>query len=213
LATIDGTRAAMQRDGLNRLNLIIEAVADARRRLARVRGLVVLDDKTAGCPVDPTKLTLVLSGTGADGVALGQELWRLGHGPESADHDTLVLTVSVADEPEWVVEFADLLAALVEAHRGERRASSAISVWRVKPEVVLTPREAFLRRRRRIPMRDAIGEVSAEQFCPYPPGVPLLAPGERVTEVAVDAIRAASRVCRVAYCSDPSLETILIVDQ
>ena len=213
LATIDGSRAAMERGGVNRLGLIIEAVADARRRLARVRGLVVLDDTTAGCSVDPTKLTLILPGTGADGAALGQELWRLGHGPESADQDTLVLTLTVADEPEWIVEFADLLAALIEENRGQRRPPSLLSVWRVEPEVVLTPREAFLRGRRRVGARDAIGEVSAEQFCPYPPGVPLLAPGERVTEEALTAIRAASAYCRIAYCSDPSLETILIVDQ
>ena len=79
--------------------------------------------------------------------------------------------------------------------------------------MVLTPREAFLRGRRRVPIRDAIGQVSAEQFCPYPPGVPLLAPGERVTRESLIAIRAVSKFCRVAYCSDPSLETILIVDQ
>ncbi len=48
---------------------------------------------------------------------------------------------------------------------------------------------------------------------PTRPGVPLLAPGERVTQESIDAIQAASRFCRVAYCSDPSLETILIVDQ
>ena len=213
LATIDGTRAAMQRGGLSRLQLIIEAVTDARRRLARVPGLVVLDDSIAGCPVDPTKLTVILPGTGADGVVLGQELWRLGHGPESADHDTLVFTVSVADEPEWILEFAGLLAHLIEAHRGDRRSVSALSVWRVEPKVVLTPRDAFLRGRRRVRIEDAIDEVSAEQFCPYPPGVPLLAPGELVTREALDAIRAASRFCRIAYCSDPSLETILIVDQ
>ncbi|WP_293305350.1 hypothetical protein [Mycolicibacterium sp.] len=213
LATIDGSRAAMERDGAQRLGLIIEAVADARRRLARVRGLVVLDDATAGCPVDPTKLTLILPGTGADGVALGQELWRLGLGVESADRDTLVLTLTVADEPEWIVEFAGLLAGLIEAHRGQSRPSSPLSVWRVEPDVVLTPREAFLRGRRRVKVADAIGEVSAEQFCPYPPGVPLLAPGERVTHEALTAIRAASEYCRIAYCSDPSLETVLIVDQ
>lgn len=213
MATIDGSRAAMERDGYHRLSLIIGAVADARRRLARVRGLVALDDSTAGCSVDPTKLTLVLPGTGADGVSLGQELFRLGHGPESADQDTLVLTLTVADEPEWIVEFADLLADLIEANRGERRPASPSAVWRVDPEVVLTPRDAFLRGRRRVVMRDAIGQVSAEQFCPYPPGVPLLAPGERVTREALSAIRAASAYCRIAYCSDPSLETILIVDQ
>ena len=119
----------------------------------------------------------------------------------------------MADEPEWIVDFGDLLAHLIDTHRGERRSASPLSVWRVEPDVVLTPREAFLRGRRRVPMAEAIGEVSAEQFCPYPPGVPLLAPGERVTPEALGAIRAASKFCRIAYCSDPSLETILIVDQ
>lgn len=211
-ATIDGTRAAMERDGQARLALLSEAVAEARGRLARVPGLIVLDDANAGCRVDPMKLTLLLPGTGADGVDLGQELWGLGHGPESADRDTLVLTVSVADEPEWVVEFADLLAALVESHRGEARPASPLAVWRVEPEVVVTPRQAFFSDRRRIPLQDAIGEVSAEQFCPYPPGVPLLAPGERVTRETVDAIVAAGKVGRVAYSSDPSLATIEIID-
>jgi arginine decarboxylase len=212
MATIDATRLAMERGGAQRLALLMEAVVEARRRLARVPGLVVLDDANAGCRVDPMKLTLVLPGTGVDGSVLGDTAWRLGHGPESADLDTLVFTVSVADEPEWVVEFAELLAALIESHRGDPRVAAPLDVWRVEPEVVLTPREAFLRGRRRVPMADAVGEVSAEQFCPYPPGVPLLAPGERITRESIDAIRAASRVCRVAYCSDPTLETILIVD-
>lgn len=212
MTTIDATRAAMERDGHARLALIVEAVAEARRRLARVPGLVVLNDATAGCAVDPTKITVILNGTGADGVELGRLLFEMGHGPESADLDTLVFTVSVADEPEWVGEFADLLAALIEANRGEPRRSMPVDVWRVEPEVVLTPREAFLRERHRIPMHEAVGEVSAEQFCPYPPGVPLLAPGERITQETIDAIRAARRATRVAYCSDPTLETILIVD-
>ena len=211
-ATIDGTRAAMERDGRDRLALLMTAVAEARARLARVPGLIVLDEANAGCRVDPMKLTLLLPGTGADGVALGQELWELGHGPESADRDTLVFTVSVADEPEWVVEFADLLAALVDARRGERRPASPLAVWRVEPEVVVTPRQAFFSDRRRMPLQDAVGEVSAEQFCPYPPGVPLLAPGERVTRETVDAIVAAGKVGRVAYSSDPSLRTIEVID-
>ncbi len=213
MASIDGARAAMAADGARRLADLIDAVATARRRLARVPGLAVLSDDTAGCAVDPTKLTLILPGTGADGVQVGDALWQMGHGPESADHDTLILTLSVADEPEWIVEFADLLADVVGAHRDEPRQASPISIWQVEPQVVLTPREAFLRERRRVPMREAIGEVSAEQFCPYPPGVPLLAPGELVTQESLDAIRAASTTCRIAYCSDPTLETILIVKQ
>lgn len=212
MASIDGSRQAMVEGGAARLEVLIEAVDGARRRLARVPGLAVVTDETAGCAVDPTKLTLILPGTGADGVRLGKALWEMGHGPEAADHDTVVLTTSVADEPEWVLQFADLLADLVEAHRREARRASPLSIWQVEPEVVLTPREAFLRERRRVAMADAVGQVSAEQFCPYPPGVPLLAPGERVTRESIEAIRAASATCRIAYCSDPTLETILVVN-
>jgi lysine decarboxylase len=213
LATIDATRAVMERDGGRRLERLIEAVGEARTTLARVPGLVVLSDDTAGCPVDPTKLTLILPGTGADGVAIGEDLWSMGRGAEFADHDTLSFTTSVADDPESIIEFADVMARLVETHRDEPRPVASVSIWKVQPEVVLTPREAFLKQRRRVSMTDAIGEVSAEQFCPYPPGIPLLAPGERVTEEAVAAIKTASSTCRIAYCSDPSLETILVVSQ
>lgn len=211
-ATIDATRAAMERDGSARLDLIIESVARARRRLAMVKGLVVLDDGNADCRVDPMKITLILPGTGVDGTQLGTSLFDMGHGPESADRDSIVFTASVADEPEWIEEFTTLLIDVIEAQRGESRAMAPLAVWRVEPEVVVTPRQAFFADRRRIPMREAVGEVSAEQFCPYPPGVPLLAPGERVTAETVDAILAAARVGRVAYNSDPSLETIEVID-
>jgi lysine decarboxylase len=212
LASIDGARAVMERDGAAALDRTIEAVATARRRLARVPGLVVLDDDNALCSVDPTKITLILPGTGASGVDVGKSLWELGHGPESADHDTVVLTVTVIDTPLFIADMADLIAGIVDVHRAEPRDFAPAAVWRVEPEVVLTPREAFFGGRRRIRLVDAVGHVSAEQFCPYPPGVPLLAPGERVNEETIEAIQAAGRICRVAYCSDATLETIEIVD-
>lgn len=212
LATIDGTRAAMERDGRARIDLLSEAVVEARRRLARVPGLIVLDESNAGCALDPLKVTILLAGTGADGVLIGQDLFDAGCGPEVADRDTFVFTVTVADEPEWVAEFTGMLIDRIEAHRSEPRTMAPVAVWRVEPDVVLTPRQAFFSDRRRIPLDDAVGEVSAEQFCPYPPGVPLIAPGERVTREAIDEIRAAARIGRVAYNSDPSLETIEVID-
>lgn len=212
LASIDATRAAMARDGRDRLDLLCEAVHQARARLVAVPGLIVLDDINAGCRVDPMKITLILAGTGVDGTALGKTLFDLGHGPETADRDVVVFTATVADEPEWILEFADLLVGMIDRMRGEARTLTPVAVWQVAPEVVVTPRQAFFSERRRIPLRDAVGEVSAEQFCPYPPGVPLLAPGERVTAETVEAIAAAAKVGRVAYCSDPTLQTIEVID-
>jgi len=124
-----------------------------------------------------------------------------------------VLTITLLDEPEFVSHVTDVIIGLIEELRGDPRPGISAAVWALEPEVVVTPREAFFASRRRIDLADAVGEVSAEQFCPYPPGVPLIAPGERVTQAAVDALAVAARVGRVAYNSDPTMRTIEIVDE
>ena len=212
LASIDATREVMEREGADALARTIDAVAHVRRLLSRVSGLVVLDDDNAGCAVDPTKVTLLLPGTGASGVDVGAALWELGHGPESADDDSVVVSFTVADDEEFILGAADVIAGIVAANRSEPRGFAPSAVWDTEPDVVLSPREAYFAPRRRLRLDNAVGQVSAEQFCPYPPGVPLLAPGESVTAEIVEAIRAAGRVGRVAYCSDPTLETIEVVE-
>src|SRR4051794_3135163 len=51
----------------------------------------------------------------------------------------------------------------------------------VQPEGVLTPREAFFAPRQVVPLAEAAGRVTTEMIAPYPPGIPLLLPGDRVT--------------------------------
>lgn len=213
LASIDATRAVMERDGAAALERTVDLVRGMRHRLRRVPGVVVLDEDNVGSSIDPFKVTLWLPRTGVSGIDLNSRLWTLGHSPESADRDTLVLTITLLDEPAFIAEATEMLIGLIEEHRGEPRAGVSSAVWSVEPEVVVTPRAAFFAKRRRVDLLAAVGEVSAEQFSPYPPGVPLLAPGERVTPEAVEAIRQAGRVGRVAYSSDPTLATIEIVDE
>jgi lysine decarboxylase len=151
--------------------------------------------------------------TGTTGARIAAELWGQGVGVEAADADTLVMTVTVADDPADVKNLVAAIATVVDRQRDTARTPAPAATWQIQPDVVLTPREAYFAHRRRIPLRDAIGEVSTEQFCPYPPGVPLLAPGERVTSEVVDAIDMAGRTTRMAYCSDPTAQTIEIVDR
>ena len=211
LASIDATRAVMDRHGESALSAAIEATSRMRAGLRQVRGLVVVDEAELGQPCDPLKLTLWLPRTGVDGVELAGLLWAQGHGVEAADADSIVMTLSMLDEPEFCAEMTDLLLSLIERIRGDSRPPAPAALWQVVPDVVMTPRDAFFAPRRRIPLAAAVGEVSAEQFCPYPPGVPLLAPGERITAEVVRDIAAAGRIGRVAYCSDPTLESVEIV--
>ena len=211
LASIDATRVALDRDQGRQLDLLTEAVAEARTHLSSINGVVALDDGRLGCAIDPLELTLWLPRTGTTGSAVAHELWQQGTGVEAADADTIVMTVSIADDPTSVGELVGALSAVIESQRAEPREPTPAHTWQVQPEMVLSPRDAYFAHRRRLPLREAIGEVSTEQFCPYPPGVPLLAPGERVTQEVVEAIEVAGRSTRVAYCSDPTAQTIEVV--
>jgi len=116
LASIDATRAVMVESGAVALDAALEMAESARRELRRFPGLVVIDSETAGCAVDPLKIVLWLPRTGVTGTLLASELWKLGIGVETSDFDTVVMTVSLADQAEqinWVVE---QLLALLSAH-------------------------------------------------------------------------------------------------
>jgi lysine decarboxylase len=76
----------------------------------------------------------------------------------------------------------------------------------------MAPRDAFFAPSERVSVARAAGRVSAETAAPYPPGIPALAPGELITAELLDGLRAeAAAGTRVAYCSDPSLATLLVV--
>ncbi|MHB1929690.1 MAG: aminotransferase class I/II-fold pyridoxal phosphate-dependent enzyme [Acidimicrobiales bacterium] len=205
LASIDASRALLERDGEKLAGQMLDSVAAARRRLADVPGLDVLE----GPGVDPAKLVVVLAGTGAHGVAVEGDLVAAGCPVEMADRDTITALVTMADSPGDVEAFTDTLARLVERHRGEPRPVAPAASWTVEAETVVTPREAFFADSERVPIATAVGRVSAELVAPYPPGIPVLAPGELVTAGAVDALtEAAADGIRIAYAADPTLRTL-----
>jgi arginine decarboxylase len=208
LASIDAARALLERDGERLLGEAIAATADARSRLAEVDGLVVLD----GAGVDPLKLTLLLSGTGADGNAVEQDLLAAGVPVESADRDVLVGVVSLADTAATLETFATTVAAAIHRHRGAPRAVAGPAVYRIDAVAALPPRQAFFAAEEPVALDRAVGRVSAELVAPYPPGIPVLAPGEEITADVVAALdQARSAGVRIAYAADPSLTTLRVV--
>ena len=77
---------------------------------------------------------------------------------------------------------------------------------------VLSPRAAFFAEHEHVPLARAVGRVSAELVAPYPPGIPVLAPGEEVTPAVLAALDQARSVgVRVAYAADPTLATLRVV--
>ena len=208
LASTDAARALLARDGEALLGVAVGAVDAARERLRKVPGLVVLD----GAGVDPLKLTLVLSGTGADGIAVERDLLDAGLPVEAAERDVIVAVASLADTEETLGALADAVVDSVGRHRGPPRPVVGPPVYRVEPVTALPPRTAFFADHEAVPIAAARGRVSAELVAPYPPGVPVLAPGEQVTDGVLDALAEARAAgVRIAYAADPTLATLRVV--
>jgi arginine decarboxylase len=208
MASIDAARALLARDGEELCARLLRVVAAARDRLREVPGLDVLD----GPGVEPAKLVVLLAGTGAHGVAVEADLIAAGMPVEMADRDTIIPIVTLADDEAAVSRFTAALVSIVEAHRGPPRRAVPAASWTVIPEMAMPPRDAFFCRNETLSAAEAVGRVSAELVAPYPPGVPVLAPGEVITSAALDALRAArADGGRIAYAADPDLATVQVI--
>jgi arginine/lysine/ornithine decarboxylase len=75
----------------------------------------------------------------------------------------------------------------------------------------LSPREAFLAPTQTVKLAESFGKVSAELICPYPPGIPILIPGEVITQEAIAYLQILiHQGAVITGCSDSSLETVKI---
>jgi arginine decarboxylase len=208
MASIDAARALLASDGERLGGRLVRGVAAARSRLREVPGLDVLD----GPGVEPGKLVVLLAGTGAHGGLVEADLIAAGMAPEMGDRDIIVPIVTIADSEQQIAAFTEVLIGSVLRHRGAPRPTAPAAAWTVEPQTVLAPREAFFAPNETVPAAAAVGRVSAELVAPYPPGIPVLAPGELITAEAVAALRdAAAEGSRIAYAADPTLATFQVL--
>ncbi len=212
-ASADAARALMERDGRRLLGHLIRIVDHARDRLREVPGLVLLDDVVDRSVIlDRVKVAINVSGTGATGLAIEEDLIAMGMPVELADRDTVVPIISINDDQGSVDQFVDGVIASVERQRSEPRPVLPSIAWTVEPDVALSPRDAYFARHKTVSADDAIGQVSAELVAPYPPGIPVLAPGERITAAAIEGLRdAMADGTQVRYAADPTLATLQVV--
>jgi lysine decarboxylase len=203
----------MVRGGEELLGRLIDLAASARARLREIDGLLVVDEQSMpGVRMDPAKLVVSVAGAGVDGLALEDALVASGHPVEMADRDTLIPLLTLADDERAVEQFLQAFLGALEPLRGDPRPARGSVSWSVVPDVVMPPREAFFARHRILAAADAVGQVSAELVAPYPPGVPVLAPGERITEASVAGLhQAVASGTQVRYAADPSLRTFQVV--
>jgi lysine decarboxylase len=217
LASVDAARAVLADPlGARLLGRLHAVVRDARARLRvepALAGVVLPDPTDFGAGrFDPAKLVILLAGTRLSGNDLEGTLIAAGSPLELADRDTLVPIVTMLDDESSVSRLCNLLlAAAADAPQVAPRANVPVGHPPLPP-AALNPREAFFADHETVRADAAAGRTAAEVIAPYPPGVPLLVPGEVVTAEVLDALRAAAAAgIRIAYAADPSLVSVQVV--
>lgn len=212
LASIDASRAVLESRGAQLLGQLSAHVHEARVRLRSLPGVEVPGPEhfPAG-RFDPAKLVVIVSGAGVDGVEVEADLLLQGIPVEMADRDMLVPIVTLVDTRDDLEPLLRALESSITARTGSAAEFRLPDAPRAA-EQRMTPREAFFAEQHAVPAAQASGRVCAEVVAPYPPGVPVLMPGEVITGEIIDWLRAlASRGTRVAYAADPTLESFVVV--
>jgi arginine/lysine/ornithine decarboxylase len=131
---------------------------------------------------------------------------------ELATTATLVFVVGIAERAETLMRAAGDVEEVVGRLRREGATTTPIYAPEGKPELVLPPRDAFLGRTEVVATTAAAGRISSESIAGYPPGIPAILPGERVTEAIVAYLReSVAAGLRLHGASDPAFETMHVV--
>lgn len=173
MASLDGARAWMEGPGR-------AAYGEAAAFAARCREEFSTLD---GEHLDPARLVFRTARPG-EGFLAQKELERAGVWPEMADKDHVVCILTGCERLD---DRERLYRAVAAGRRFDKRDLVPREEFPPPPapEEALSPREALFARRERLPLREAEGRTAAEIVAPYPPGTPVIAPGEMVTKKAL----------------------------
>ena len=220
LASIDAARRQMALHGEELLGIAIAHADRLRAELNAIPGISVLTKEALGLPTyDHTKLVIDVHALGLTGFAVEEILRdRYSLQPEMSDLVSIVCLVSIADDATSIQRLIDAFRAISDAHHGTA-ANEFGAIFRstgvaIDPGVqAMTPRDAFFAHTRAVPIDDAVGEISAELVIPYPPGIPVLAPGDVIPREKIEYLKlGAANGMYFSGPTDTKLTTLKIVD-
>jgi arginine decarboxylase len=194
--SLDAARRSAATRGRELVDETLVALARTRDAVREIPGLDVLDERLAGAPgvfdYDPLRLAIDVRGTRMSGYELSRRL-REEHDVlmELAGENVMVAVYGMGEDAGAASE--RLIAGLrgvVETASSEALDSAGVQFAPPPPwgELVMTPRDAFLGPQEVVQARDAVGRVAAESLAAYPPGIPNVLPGERLTAETLDYI-------------------------
>jgi arginine/lysine/ornithine decarboxylase len=219
ILSIDATRRQFVREGEELLGAAVDRSRRLRATIEAIPGLTVMPESIApsagAVAVDPTHVCVDVKDLGLTGFSAAD--WLREHRRihvELADHRRILALISYADDDQNLERLAQALLDLSDHHAEADPAPDFVvpPIADLRLPTEMLPREAYLGNTEDVPWRQAAGRISAEMVCPYPPGIPICAPGERLsTEVVEYLEQVIAAGGMVEGAADEALETFRVV--
>ncbi|MFV0516911.1 MAG: aminotransferase class I/II-fold pyridoxal phosphate-dependent enzyme [Aminipila sp.] len=131
---------------------------------------------------------------------------------ELGDLANFLAIISAGDR---AFEIERLISALVEIKRRySKNKTGMLDHEYINPEIVMPPQKAFFHKKKQVDLEDSIGKICGEFVMCYPPGIPILAPGELITKEIANYIKyAKEKGCSLTGTEDLSIEKINILEE
>lgn len=182
LASIDLARAWLENEGAQAYQTCAKRVAALRREINRSTVFSALTGQ-----LDPCRLTVCCDNTNVTGHELSHILHKkFKIDAEMADRSHVVFICTGADIQR---DYTRLMGALRDKHFYKIENKEKPYIPFPVPQRICSVRDAWFAEKRRIPLEQSAGLICARPVTPYPPGVPLVYPGERIQQVHIEFLQ------------------------
>ncbi len=216
LATIDLARRQAFLKGSETFDKVIEAAewgrAAINNEIPSMKCITRPEIKKLGFDLDLTKLTVNVTKTGLSGYEIESILAKeYNIQLDYADIFNLVAIMGEGSNKSDVEAFVSALKEISKKYQGKQK-NWILQIPSLATEMVMMPRDVFLSNSTtRVALDKAVGHVAAQTLTPYPPGIPVLIPGERITKEIVDYLKdMSSKDIRVSGQETEMLKTVKV---
>jgi arginine decarboxylase len=235
LASLDAARQQIALYGQQLMSHTLQLASEARSRIDQIPGLSVFNPtpnpletgvRSYFVALDKTRLTVTVSGLGLTGFAAEEILdQQFGVTAEFASQQHLTFIISLGNTQKDIEQLVRAFTTLAEMSLPPK--SNNINLQRTDFKlscflwddfinmgnaVRISPRQAFFAETETLPIPKATGRICAEIICPYPPGIPVLMPGETISKSALEYLQKIQTMGGfISGCADTSLQALKVV--
>ncbi|MFQ9308753.1 MAG: aminotransferase class I/II-fold pyridoxal phosphate-dependent enzyme [Paraclostridium sordellii] len=216
MASIDGARSNLVLNGDAQLSKALNLSRYAKARINKIKGIKVVTTENLENDgvkfIDETKLCINVAKLNLTGHEVYDLLYKeFSVQVELGDLYNILALISIGTTKEDVDKLIDSLEAISNIYKKEEK-MKVIKTKQINPIQKLNPRDAFYKDKEMILIDECVGRISGESIMAYPPGIPIVTPGEEITKEIIDYIKLLKK--NNAYLcdmKDKNLDYILVI--